>query len=80
MSRVRVHEDLKGGVVIHGHFESYNRGIAALHAFRNSHIPRELEGRIAFDGEPWAKFLHFCLLEANVALREARAAGQGAAK
>jgi transposase len=66
---------LKGGVVVHDHFKSYNRMIAVLHAFCNSHILRELEALIEFDGEPWAKLMRDVLLEANVAVREARAAG-----
>jgi transposase len=73
--RGAIPEDLKGGIVVHDHFKSYNRMIAVLHAFCNSHILRELEALIEFDGEPWAKLMRDVLLEANIAVREARAAG-----
>jgi transposase len=74
-ARGAIPEDLKGGVVVHDHFKSYNRMIAVLHAFCNSHILRELEALIEFDGEPWAKLMRDLLREANVAVHVARAAG-----
>ena len=74
-ARGAIPEDLTGGVVVHDHFKSYNRMIAVLHAFCNSHILRELEALIEFDGEPWAKLMRDLLLEANLAVHAARAAG-----
>jgi transposase len=74
-TRGAVPEALKGGVAVHDHFPAYNRLLAVLHAFCNGHILRELEALIEFDGEPWATLMRDLLLEANVAVHEARAAG-----
>ena len=76
--RGAVPEGLQGGVAVHDHFPAYNRLFAVLHAFCNGHILRELEALIEFDGEAWATLMRDLLLEANVAVREARAAGEKA--
>jgi len=76
--RGAVPEGLQGGVAVHDHFPAYNRLLAVLHAFCNGHILRELEALIEFDGEAWATLMRDLLLEANVAVREARAAGEKA--
>jgi transposase len=68
--------DLKGGVVVHDHFRSYfGRMDKVAHAFCNTHVVRELEGLIEFEKEPWAEPMRDLLLEANVAVHEARDAG-----
>ena len=71
--------DLKGGVVVHDHFRSYfGRMDKVAHAFCNTHVVRELEGLIEFEKEPWAEPMRDLLLEANVAVHEARDAGADA--
>ena len=45
------------------------------HAFCNAHHLRELKGLIAFDNEAWAEAMRVLLLDANAAVRKARAAG-----
>jgi transposase len=45
------------------------------HVFCNAHHLRELDALIALDGEPWAEQMRDVPLEANAAVREARAAG-----
>ena len=74
--RGAIPEDLRGGVVVHDHFIPYRRmqgGVA--HAFCNAHHLRELKGLIAFDNEAWAEPMRQVLLDANAAVRKARAAG-----
>jgi transposase len=66
---------LNGGVVVHDHFLPYRRMATVEHAFCNAHILRELQGLIEFDGEAWAEPMRDMLLEANVAVNEAREAG-----
>jgi transposase len=73
--RDAIPEELKGGVVVHDHFKSYYRMLAVLHAFCNGHYLRELAAVIEFEGEAWATLMRDLLLEANVAVHEARAAG-----
>ena len=42
------------------------------HAFRNAHIPRELQALIEIDGQTWAEQMRDMLLDANAAVRKAR--------
>jgi transposase len=75
VSRGAVPTQLQGGVVVHDHFRPYYglRGVA--HAMCNAHHLRELKGLIEFDRETWAEQMRDTLLEANAAVRTARAAG-----
>ncbi len=77
-----VPEELQGGVVVHDHFRPYcGRMDKVAHAFCNTHVVRELEGPIEFDHEPPVPglfdpgIMRDLLLEANVAVHEARDAG-----
>jgi transposase len=75
-ARSAIPSELKGGVVVHDHFRPYYRlegGVA--HALCNAHHLRELKGLIEFDGEVWAERMRDVLLDANAAVRNARAAG-----
>jgi transposase len=73
-----VPRDLQGGVVVHDHFKPYYGMLEIDHAFCNAHILRELQGVIEFEREPWAEPMRDVLLEANQAVRAARAAGESA--
>jgi transposase len=67
--------NLKGGVVVHDHFKSYNGLVDVDHAFCNAHILRELEAVIEFEKESWAESMRDVLREANAAVRAACEAG-----
>jgi transposase len=73
--RGAIPEDLQGGVVVHDHFAPYHRLDTVDHAFCNAHILRELKSLIEFDKEAWAEAMRNILLEANLAVNKARAAG-----
>ena len=73
--RGAIPRDLKGGVVVHDHFLPYRGMDAVEHAYCNAHILRELQGLIEFDKEPWAELMRDTLIEANLAVNEAREAG-----
>jgi transposase len=67
---------LKGGFVVHDHFNSYcKRMLNVAHVFCNAHHLRELDAVIVLDEEPWAEQMRDVLLEANAAVGEAREAG-----
>jgi len=74
-ARGAIPRELKGGVVVHDHFLPYYRLKGIVHALGNAHHLRELKGLIAFDGEAWAEQMRGVLLDANAAVRKARAAG-----
>jgi transposase len=73
--RGAIPQGLQGGVVVHDHFAPYHRLDTIDHAFCNAHILRELKSLIEFDKEPWAEAMRNILLEANLAVNKARAAG-----
>jgi transposase len=73
--RGAIPQGLQGGVVVHDHFAPYHRLDTVDHAFCNAHILRELKSLIEFDKEPWAETMRNILLEANLAVNKARAAG-----
>jgi len=76
--RSAVPKDLQGGVVVHDHFLPY-RGLENVeHAFCNAHLLRELNAVVDLDGEPWAEAMRKTLLDANDAVRQAKAAGLAA--
>jgi transposase len=76
--RSAVPKDLQGGVVVHDHFLPY-RGLENVeHAYCNAHLLRELNAVIDLDGEPWAEAMRKTLLDANDAVRQAKAAGLAA--
>jgi transposase len=77
-ARSAVPTDLRGGVVVHDHFVSYQALENVEHAFCNAHILRELAAVIELDGEPWAEALRQTLIDANDAVREAKQAGLAA--
>lgn len=76
--RGQMPEGLSGGVVFHDGFKPYARPSNLAHALCNAHHSRELKALIVFDEEPWATPMRDLLLEANRAVREARARGQTA--
>ncbi len=76
--RGQMPEGLSGGVVVHDGFKPYARLSNLAHALCNAHHSRELKALIVFDEEPWATPMRDLLLEANRAVREARARGQTA--
>jgi transposase len=73
--RGAVPENLQGGVIVHDHFAPYHRLGTVDHAICNAHILRELKSLIEFDKEPWAEAMRNILLQANLAVNKARAAG-----
>jgi transposase len=68
----------KGGVVVHDHWRSYYGLENVDHAFCNAHLLRELQAVSEFDQEPWAEAMRATLVEANQAVREAKAQGVSA--
>ena len=76
--RGAIPEGLNGGVVVHDGFAPYSRLTALAHALCNAHHLRELKGLIELDGEAWAAPMRDMLLDANAAVRKARAAGANA--
>src|SRR5579864_2764094 len=72
--RGAITENLQGGVIVHDHFAPYHR-LDTVDAICNAHILRELKSLIEFDKEPWAETMRNILLEANLAVNKARAAG-----
>ena len=73
--RGAIPEDLQAGVVVHDHFLPYRRLDAVDHAFCNAHLLRELQAVCELDKEPWAEALRATLLDANEAVRNAKAHG-----
>jgi len=68
----------EGGVVVHDHWRAYYGLEKVDHAFCNAHLLRELQAVSEFDSEPWAEAMRATLLEANEAVREAKAQGASA--
>jgi transposase len=69
---------LQGGVVVHDHWRAYYSLENVDHAFCNAHLLRELQAVCEFDKEPWAEALRATLLDANEAVRTAKAQGASA--
>ncbi len=69
---------LQGGVVVHDHWRAYYGLEDVDHAFCNAHLLRELQAVCELDKEPWAETLRATLLDANEAVRTAKAQGAGA--
>jgi transposase len=67
--------ELQGGVVVHDHWRSYYTLESVDHAFCNAHLLRELQAVCELDKEPWAEALRATLLDANEAVRTAKAQG-----
>ena len=67
--------ELQGGVVVHDHWRSYYTLENVDHAFCNAHLLRELQAVCELDKEPWADALRMTLLDANDAVRTAKAQG-----
>jgi transposase len=70
--------ELAGGVVVHDHWRAYLSLENVDHAFCNAHLLRELQAVCEFDKEPWAEALRATLLDANEAVRTAKAQGAAA--
>ncbi len=68
---------LQGGVVVHDHWRAYYGLEDVDHAFCNAHLLRELQAVCELDKEPWAETLRATLLDANEAVRTAKAQGAG---
>ena len=68
-------EGLVGGVVVHDGFKSYSGLADVRHALCNAHHLRELNALIEIDQEPWAAPMRDLLLEAHLAVEQAREAG-----
>ena len=64
---------LQGGVVVHDHWRAYLSLETVDHAFCNAHLLRELQAVCELDKEPWAEVLRATLLDANEAVRNAKA-------
>jgi transposase len=65
----------KGGVAVHDHWRAYYGLDEVEHAFCNAHLLRELQAVCELDQEPWAEALRTMLLDANEAVRTAKAQG-----
>ena len=70
--------EFEGGVVVHDHWRAYLSLENVDHAFCNAHLLRELQAVSELDGEPWAEALRATLLDANEAVRTAKAQGASA--
>jgi transposase len=70
--------ELQGGVVVHDHWRAYYSLENVDHAFCNAHLLRELQAVCELDKEPWADALRATLLDANEAVRTAKAQGAAA--
>lgn len=70
--------EFEGGVVVHDHWRAYYALENVLHAFCNAHLLRELQAVSELDKEPWAEALRATLLDANEAVRTAKAEGASA--
>jgi transposase len=70
--------ELKGGVVVHDHWRAYYGLEDVDHAFCNAHLLRELQAVCQLDKEPWADVLGATLVDANAAVRAAKAQGAAA--
>ena len=70
--------ECNGGVVVHDHWRAYYGLENVDHAFCNAHLLRELQAVCDFDSEPWAEALRATLIDANEAVREAKARGASA--
>jgi transposase len=69
---------LRGGVIVHDHFKPYYTLPYVRHALCNAHHLRELKALIDFEKEQWAGQMRDLLLDANKAVRGARAQGEKA--
>ena len=69
---------LEGGVAVHDHWRPYTTLENVDHAFCNAHLLRELQAVCDLDKEPWAGALRATLLDANEAVRSAKAQGAAA--
>ena len=70
--------ECRGGVAVHDHWRAYYSLENVDHAFCNAHLLRELQAVCEFDKEPWAEALRATLLNANEAVRTAKAQGASA--
>src|SRR5271157_2314693 len=70
--------EFESGVVVHDHWRAYYSLENVDHAFCNAHLLRELQAVCELDGEPWAEALRATLLDANEAVRTAKAQGASA--
>jgi transposase len=70
--------EVKGGVVVHDHWRAYYGLENVDHAFCNAHLLRELQAVCELDKEPWAEALRATLVDANEAVRKAKAQGASA--
>ena len=70
--------EFEGGVVVHDHWRAYLSLENVDHAFCNAHLLRELQAVCELDKEPWAEALRATLLDANEAVRTAKAQGAAA--
>jgi transposase len=70
--------EVRGGVVVHDHWRAYYGLEGVDHAFCNAHLLRELQAVCELDREPWAEALRATLLDANEAVRKAKAQGASA--
>ena len=70
--------ELNGGVVVHDHWRAYYSLENVERAFCNAHLLRELQAVCELDKEPWAEALRTTLLDANEAVRTAKAQGASA--
>jgi len=70
--------EVEGGVVVHDHWRAYLGLENVDHAYCNAHLLRELQAVCELDREPWAEALRTTLLDANEAVREAKAQGASA--
>ena len=70
--------ELQGGVVVHDHWRAYYSLENVDHAFCNAHLLRELQAVCELDKEPRAEALRATLLDANEAVRKAKAQGASA--
>ncbi len=70
--------EFEGGVVVHDHWRAYLSLETVDHAFCNAHLLRELQAVCELDKEPWAEALRATLLDADEAVRTAKAQGASA--
>jgi transposase len=70
--------EVRGGVVVHDHWRAYYGLEDVDHAYCNAHLLRELQAVCELDKEPWAEALRATLLDANEAVRTAKAQGSEA--
>jgi transposase len=66
---------LQGGVIVYDHFKPYYTLAGLQHGLCNAHHLREMKALIEIEKEPWAKKMFRLLLNANKAVRRAKANG-----